>query len=376
MSKMYAIIVCVMLCATLGSGCQSANSKTVSIRGNLKGLPDGKLLLLTTRGVKIDSSEVTNGKFNFSLDNNRYTEPMFLTLVHIDKTGIKRLFSFRTHKLYNGQPWNFEYFILEESDIVIDGQLDESTLKFGSLGSNVKLVSPKEFIKAGKQTQALYSITTTIPQTADSATVARLIDTVKKYPYSYYVLSEINDHISSFTNVQAETLIASFDQKMQKNPIVSSIRKHFAIRSYHSLGLSTELVDTNNQKRNVLDSTKRLNVVILWASWCAPCKKEIPDLKKLYKKYATDKTIRFVSVSLDTKRENWMNSLKTEQMPWEQLLVPAALSAYSSEIFNIDGTVPTTLFIDGAGHFIEKIVGNDSNTFQRYSAFIDKYIKR
>lgn len=45
-------------------------------------------------------------------------------------------------------------------------------------------------------------------------------------------------------------------------------------------------------------------VVDVWASWCQPCKKELPNLKKLEEKYK-DKNIVFVSISCDQNENRW-----------------------------------------------------------------------
>ena len=42
----------------------------------------------------------------------------------------------------------------------------------------------------------------------------------------------------------------------------------------------------------------------IWATWCAPCKAEIPFLKEVEKKYH-GKNIQFVSISVDDARRSW-----------------------------------------------------------------------
>lgn len=62
----------------------------------------------------------------------------------------------------------------------------------------------------------------------------------------------------------------------------------------------------------------RMMLIDFWASWCAPCRMEIPALKELYKNYHA-KGLDIVSVSLDTKADAWHKALDKEQMPWMQL---------------------------------------------------------
>ena len=50
---------------------------------------------------------------------------------------------------------------------------------------------------------------------------------------------------------------------------------------------------------------KKYVLIDFWASWCAPCRKEIPHLKKLYADYASD-GFEIVSISIDKKESDWM----------------------------------------------------------------------
>ena len=66
-------------------------------------------------------------------------------------------------------------------------------------------------------------------------------------------------------------------------------------------------------------------IIDFWASWCGDCRREIPELKKLYDeikdwKLGEDKKeLVFLSVSFDNKREAWTNLLEKENFPWTQI---------------------------------------------------------
>src|SRR5699024_2728385 len=93
-----------------------------------------------------------------------------------------------------------------------------------------------------------------------------------------------------------------------------------------------------------------------WASWCGPCRAEIPNLKKEYKKYH-DKGFEIVSFSLDHKREAWEKALKEEQMPWINI---SDLKAYTSPIvkdYGISG-IPAEYLVDSETGKIVASLGN------------------
>ena len=52
-----------------------------------------------------------------------------------------------------------------------------------------------------------------------------------------------------------------------------------------------------------------------WASWCRPCRKEIPNILAQYKLYA-DKGFQVVSISADTDKDAWLKAPEEEKPPW------------------------------------------------------------
>ena len=101
-----------------------------------------------------------------------------------------------------------------------------------------------------------------------------------------------------------------------------------------------------------LDKLKgKITLIDFWASWCGPCRKEIPHVKKYYEEYK-NKGIQFVSVSIDAKKDAWTKALKEEQMPWLQGWTPdsgkAVLNTYQ---FN---GIPFLILLDKKGNIYRK----------------------
>ena len=59
--------------------------------------------------------------------------------------------------------------------------------------------------------------------------------------------------------------------------------------------------------------------VDVWATWCGPCKAEIPYLQKLEEEYQDNCTITFLSVSVDTDKDAWLKMVKEKELGGTQL---------------------------------------------------------
>lgn len=125
---------------------------------------------------------------------------------------------------------------------------------------------------------------------------------------------------------------------------------------------SPKFVDYENYDgtKTSLDDFKGKYVYIdLWATWCGPCKKEIPFLKEVEKAYH-DKNIAFVSISMDRKNayNTWRKMIEEKEMTGVQL--------YSNEdkefplAYNVTG-IPRFILIDPQGVIIDSYAPNPSS---------------
>ena len=64
---------------------------------------------------------------------------------------------------------------------------------------------------------------------------------------------------------------------------------------------------------------KKVLLIDFWASWCGPCRKEIPNVKKLYELYK-DKGLEVVSISIDKNEAAWRKAVEQEQLQWPNFL--------------------------------------------------------
>lgn len=88
---------------------------------------------------------------------------------------------------------------------------------------------------------------------------------------------------------------------------------------------------------------KKYILIDFWASWCAPCRKEIPNLKTAYSNYA-EKGFEVLSISIDKDEKAWQKALVQENMQWPNLHDDDKVS----KAFNVK-TIPATYLVDSKG---------------------------
>lgn len=103
-----------------------------------------------------------------------------------------------------------------------------------------------------------------------------------------------------------------------------------------------------------LDDLKGKYVYVdVWATWCAPCKREIPYLKELDKEYK-DKEIAIVSLSIDKMehKEKWMTMVKDKNLTGIQIMADKDWNSDFVTAYNIKG-IPRFILIDKEGNILD-----------------------
>ena len=111
-----------------------------------------------------------------------------------------------------------------------------------------------------------------------------------------------------------------------------------------------------------------VTMVDFWASWCGPCRMENPNMVKLYAEFK-DKGLSVISVSLDEKKDKWLEAIKKDGLTWLHL---SDLKGWKGEIvklYNIDG-VPTIFVLDENNRIIAKNLRGE-----KLRAFVEERLK-
>lgn len=130
--------------------------------------------------------------------------------------------------------------------------------------------------------------------------------------------------------------------------------------------------DRNGNKVDLSKIIAENNFTILefWASWCSPCRAEIPNLMKAYKKYK-DKGLEIVSVSIDKKSKSWIQAIDKEQTTWINTIVEDGFNNEYVKTYGISA-IPASYLITKDGTILasndELREGNLEKTLSRIVA--------
>jgi peroxiredoxin len=117
-----------------------------------------------------------------------------------------------------------------------------------------------------------------------------------------------------------------------------------------------KLTDLQGDSVSMGDLRGKVVFLNIWATWCAPCREEMPSMEKLYERLQSDKGFVMLAISQDTSsRDEVAAYVKKHGYRFDVLLDPKNVVA---EAYNVSG-VPETFIIDREG----RIVAHHSGAF-------------
>ena len=100
-------------------------------------------------------------------------------------------------------------------------------------------------------------------------------------------------------------------------------------------------------------SSLRGKVVLIdfWASWCGPCRKENPNVKKIYEKYK-DQGFEIYAVSLDNNEAQWKGAIAKDGLAWKHVSELLGWKGTVSRAYGV-GSIPQTFLLDKEGRIVK-----------------------
>lgn len=148
------------------------------------------------------------------------------------------------------------------------------------------------------------------------------------------------------TYVQDPVLVAKYD----------AAREKWNLASVGKPSPDFKGVDVNGKEYTLADFRGKYVYIDVWATWCGPCRQEIPYLKKLDEDYK-DAQIVFLSLSVDQDKAKWEKMVKEQSMSGVQLHI--GQNSSFQQAYKIEG-IPHFILLDREGRIIDKKMSRPS----------------
>ena len=173
-------------------------------------------------------------------------------------------------------------------------------------------------------------------------------------PVADYLLAQTQ---SDFTKEEQEQLLKLFGQQKQQFYVYKGIMAQRAIDQRTGIGAQFtdfSMPDPKGKMISVSDYVKKNKYTLIdfWASWCGPCRAEMPTVVKAYDLYHA-KGFEVVGVSLDNNKEAWIKAIDQLKMPWPHMSDIKGWGCAGAALYNVKG-IPANVLIDQQGKIVAK----------------------
>lgn len=180
----------------------------------------------------------------------------------------------------------------------------------------------------------------------------------------------IKEAPANLKNIYAAYVKAKGNEPVPAN--IAELYNHYQSLTTGSQAADFDMYDMQGRKVMLSDLKGKAVYLDCWATWCGPCKAEIPHMAKLYEHYKDNPNVMLVSVSFDTSEAAWRAMVKKDNPGWPQYIVKDAFKSKLGTNYDITG-IPRFMMFDKSGNVVSLDAPRPSA--EDIISFIDNAVK-
>lgn len=333
------------------TACQSTSYQ---VHGTIEGAADGDTLFFTSdlqNGIPSDTIIVKDGQFSFSgeadsvrlcmvysdkrneLNAPFFVEPGTIQMAIKETPGASRV---------GGTPCNDAWQVLNDSVM--------------SIGKEINRIAEHIY---GKQTdQAEQEKGMQQIEQLNQRFAALVVKTAEQHigdEFGYFLLTYYPEELIS--NEARLRLIGQLPREMRQRAAIRQMEQGIKAAAQTSEGavitdFSQPAPDGSSLSIMSEVSQHRITILDFWASWCGPCRQEMPTMVELYGQYK-DKGLGIVGISLDNDKDAWLTAIRQLNISWPQMSDLLGWDNAAAQQFSIS-SIPHTIVVDQQGKILRR----------------------
>ncbi|WP_018668397.1 TlpA disulfide reductase family protein [Bacteroides gallinarum] len=344
--------------AAVFAACNSEN-KGYTVTGTIEGATDGDTVYLQTvesrQLVKLDSAVIANGTFTFKGTQDT-TANRYITYHPAGTEGMIMDFFLENGKIdikLNGK--NSSATGTANNDIyqairVQFNDLDSQMENIYSSMADASLTDEQREAKS-KEMNALENKMIEVAKSSIEKNITNAVGVHLLKSYYYYLdVKELDPLMPQIPALySSDATIIRIKENVEKMKATAVGQKFTDFEMQTPEGKTVKLSDYVGKGKTVL--------VDFWASWCGPCRREMPNLVEAYAKYK-NKNFEIVGVSLDQNGDSWKEAIEKLNITWPQMSDLKYWNCEGAKLYAVS-SIPHTVLIDGDGIIIARGLHGD-----------------
>ncbi|MEH6658411.1 AhpC/TSA family protein [Leeuwenhoekiella marinoflava] len=170
-----------------------------------------------------------------------------------------------------------------------------------------------------------------------------------------YAAYLIDDWKMNKPNSEVQILYNGLSDRVKDSKYGKNIERYLALSQEMTEGAQLKNFTLKDLDGNPVDLEffrEKYVYLDFWASWCGPCRKQHPELRKLYQEYK-EKGFEIVSVSIDSDDSKWREAVEKDKLTWTNLIDYKGLDGDVAISYKVSA-VPISYLIDPNGKLISR----------------------